>query len=83
MSDTLGDRRKTDDDHTKTANRPFRNICVYISYIFAELIYNLLNVVLAGNESQNFQFNVFDVGWLVVLHEEMLIFIFEEDVSSA
>lgn len=79
----LGNLRKTDDDGSEAPNGSLSDIGVDISHILAQLIDDLLDVVLRGNLTKNFKFYVLDVAWLIVLHEELLVLVLEHQVAAS
>ena len=68
---------------SKTSYRSFSYFCIYICYIFTKLIYKILYIVFASNLTEYLKFNIFDIAGLIVLNKKLLIFIFEEHVSSS
>ena len=77
----LGDTRKADDDSAKAPDRALGDLRIDICDILAQLVHNLLDVVLTGNVAENLELDVLNVARLIVFHEELLVLVFEVDVS--
>jgi hypothetical protein len=41
-----------------------------------------LNIILSGNQAKNFQLDIFDVAWLIILHKKLFELIFKVLVAA-
>ena len=83
LGDLLRDGRQAHNNHTQTANGPLGNVGVDICHVFAKLVHDLLDVCFTSDLPKDLQFNVLDVGGLVVLYEELLEFVLKENITTA
>ena len=81
-SHTPGDSWQTYDYDSETADGPLGNISIYISDIFAQFIYNFLNIVFTCNVTQDLELDVFNIRWFIVFDKELFVLILKEDIAT-